>query len=179
MSYSKDIDWQSIYCRYVDGETGHSISKDLGGRPTKQAIAYRAKTRGWQRAKPSKGLVTVNPGEVMQFDDPRKAVVVQEILEGATHKLAGAVVGVTDDTITNWKKKDAEFSEAITAARARRLIKHERNIDKAGDQGDWKASLAVLERDPMTKGQYQPRQEHVGTAIQINVGIDRNEVKIK
>lgn len=177
MGYNKDIDWQAIYCRYVEGETPYGISKDLGGTPTKQAIMYRAKTRGWQQAKPAKGLVTVNPGEVMQFDDPRKAVVVAEILDGATHKLAGAVVGVTDDTITNWKKADKEFSEAITAARARRLIKHEQNIDKAGDQGDWKASLAVLERDPMSKGQYK-QQEAPGTAVQINIGIDRDEVKI-
>ena len=43
------INWDVIHLRYKQGETPYSISKSLGGVPSKVGIMKRAKRESWER----------------------------------------------------------------------------------------------------------------------------------
>lgn len=176
---ANDIDWPSIRLRHLRGEALYSISKSLDWRPTRQGIAARAKKEGW--TKTTNGQIQVYDDN-QQLTDARniqKDIILQAVLAGATYKLAAAKAGVSEKTIERWRKKDPDFATLVVKARAQRLVKHEENINDAGDRGDWKASAYMLERDPLTKDQYAKQEESPKTAIQFNIGINRDEVKIR
>lgn len=175
---AKNIDWLSIRLRYLNGETAYSISKELGGRPTKQGIAQRAEREGWGKARQGKILVYNGNGELTDSRDIQKDKILQALMHGASYKLAAAIAGLSKKTLSRWREKDPDFATLVLEARAQRLGKHEQNINDAGDRGDWKASAYMLERDPLTRDQYA-KQEAPETAIQFNIGINRDEVKIK
>ena len=42
------IDWQLVRMKFESGQSPYAISRDLGGRPTKQGIAKRAAREGWK-----------------------------------------------------------------------------------------------------------------------------------
>lgn len=173
-----DIDWPAIRLRYLNGQTAYSISKDLGGRPTKQGIAQRAEREGWGKAKEGKILVYNGNGVLTDNKVVQKDLILQALMEGTTYATAAAKAGVSKKTLSRWREKDPDFATLVMEARGQRLAKHEQNINDAGDRGDWKASAYMLERDPLTRDQYA-KQEAPQTAIQVNVGINRDEVKIR
>ena len=180
MRYNKDIDWADIHLRFINGETIYAIAKSLKGQISKQAIMYRQQKEGWVKADRVEQEFPVKVGnEVLDLKDERKALIVQALSEGKTLKVASAKGGISDDTLKRWRDADAEFESIVVRARALQLGCHEDTLSKASERGDWKAAAYILERDPITKEHYHQRDQQVGTAIQINVGIDRNEVKIK
>lgn len=66
-------------------------------------------------------------------------------------KFAAGYIGVSDDTITNWKKADSEFSDCIERAKAEFVSA---KINKVRSN-EW-----ILER--VFKGDFAQRQEHTG-----------------
>ena len=178
MAYDKDIDWAAIRLRFVQGETIYSIAKSLNGKPSKQAIMYRQRKEGWVKLESIENQYPVSVGnDIIAFQDERKTLVIGALSEGKSYKVAAANAGISEDTLKRWRDAEPEFQSVCLRAKANHLGRHETNISNAGDRGDWKASAYLLERDPLTKDQYK-QQESVGAAIQINIGVDRDEVKI-
>jgi transposase len=82
------------------------------------------------------------------------AVIVENVLHGATYKDASEAAGISYDTFNEWMKagreatkgKLFEFSEAIEAANAQCAVNFTRVIQSAAAKGDWKAAETWLKR---------------------------------
>lgn len=168
-------DWPTIELMYQQGHSCYSISKRLGGKPTRQGIRKRAVREGWDRA--VTGLVTerhrttdiVNLGA----DTPENRERILEMLgQGATYSLAAGVVGISTKTLERWRKRDLEFGLMCRAVRQQALARHVANIDKAGDR-DWKASKYLLAVAPETRGEFAETR-HPDNEIIVQINIDRD-----
>ena len=67
------------------------------------------------------------------------------IAEGLPFKHAAALAGVAGETFAAWRRDFPEFNEAVEHALAAGITKRLKQIKKAGDEGDWKASAWWLE----------------------------------
>ena len=82
------------------------------------------------------------------------AVIIENILHGATYKDAAEAAGVNYDTFNEWMRAGAEgkagkFSEffgAVRKAEAQCRLNMTRVIQSAAAKGDWKAAEAYLRR---------------------------------
>ena len=83
-----------------------------------------------------------------------KARVIQAIQTGATYEICAQYAGISPATLYNWmkqgrerKQKDkVEFLEDIKRAESRGAIANLGLIQRAAQDGDWKASAWILER---------------------------------
>lgn len=88
---------------------------------------------------------------------------------GSTYKLACDYAGITEETLSQWRKKYPEFSEALKEAEGGAAIKWLALIDKAAQDGTWQAAAWKLERRyPESYGRTVTSQEHSG-AVSITV----------
>ena len=76
---------------------------------------------------------------------------IEYFCELQVQKLAGAWIGKDEDTISQWKKKDADFADQIGKAKANWAMKH----SKAIKSDEW-----LLER--IMKDHFASRNELVG-----------------
>jgi hypothetical protein len=65
---------------------------------------------------------------------------------GATHELAAAYAGINQDTLTNWKHRYSDFSDAVKEAEGAAAVKWLAHIEKAAQDGNWQAAAWKLER---------------------------------
>lgn len=72
--------------------------------------------------------------------------IIEAIRVGATHELAAAYAGINQDTLTNWKKRYSDFSDAVKEAEGMAAVKWLAVIDKAAQGGAWQAAAWKLER---------------------------------
>lgn len=78
--------------------------------------------------------------------------IVGAVMVGAPLELAATAGGVTDRTVRRWLERGrrekkgpyAAFAKSITEAQVRLLTRHLAVVDKAGLQGDWRASAWKL-----------------------------------
>ena len=175
-------DWDGIRVRIARGETAYSISKSLGGKPTRQGIRKKAKRENWLEGN-STIPDSIKNLPLVQTDSkvPRKRTpetvnaLIEFIAQGATEELAARAAGISPRTLYNWKLECPEFAALIEVARARKEVEWVDNIDKAGKK-DWKASDRLLQVSPGTKEMWgrQNKQE----SPQIILNIHRDEVTV-
>ena len=172
---SKTTDWADIRLRYQKGESLNSIADSVD--VTRQAIAKRRDKEGWVIEAQVTGLPATIPMELITHQDERKALILKALSEGKRYKVAAGYAGVSEDSERRWRKEDESYRLAVYRAKAWHLGRLEGNIGDAADR-DWKAAAYLLERDPMTKSQYKQNTDGPGVAVQFNIGINRDEVKI-
>ena len=178
-----EIDWTRLRMRWEAGETSYSLSKDLGGTPSKQGIDRRAKTEGWQR-----GANAINLAEQLPLVQRAKGMagftkrtpevvgtILQSVAQGATLKLAAQSAGVSPDTLRKWQAEDPAFKEQLRICRAGKLVEWLANID-AMARTDWRASKALLdsvskdEADELGLARDEPQKsDDKGVTIVLNI----------
>ena len=139
------IPWKQIQVRYEAGESPGSISKSLGGKPTRQGIYKRAKAESWERVEVEQPEVLPVPSEYWDELNDRQRIVIQAFMQGATTiEEAAKRADVSESTVHRWKQ-DKRFGNLCTAARLSTRDKLVSRIDIAGST-DWKANAWLLER---------------------------------
>jgi uncharacterized protein YerC len=162
---------------YQQGQSAYEISRQLGGKPTRQGIRKRAKREGWDR--PVTGVVTLRHLTTdianLGADTPEnREKILHMLAQGATFSLAAGAVGISTKTLERWRKRDLEFGLKCRAVRQQALVRHVANIDRAGER-DWKASKYILGVAPETRGEYAEAGRS-GSDIVVHIGIDRDAV---
>lgn len=71
-------------------------------------------------------------------------VILNAISEGLSQREASALAGISEDTLSLWKK-DSEFSEQIRQKQIENKLRHIKIINKASER-HWQASAWWLER---------------------------------
>lgn len=92
-------------------------------------------------------MVTVKKAEIKRKTKatPRTLkIILDAIAEGLSQREASALAGISEDTLSLWKK-DSEFSEQIRQKQIECKLGHIRNIKKASEKS-WQASAWWLER---------------------------------
>ena len=162
--------------RFEAGETAYSISKSMGGRPSKPGIAKRAVKEGWKV--PDQGNNQLPIVAAALNIDSRKLTdqLLQTILGligiGATEQLACQAAGISQNTFITWKGQDPRLKDAVHRARAGKLCQWIGRIDKAGET-DWKADQALLQASKETRDQFG--KGNIDSKVQVTINIDRGD----
>lgn len=93
-------------------------------------------------------------GRPTKYSDEVAAKIAEAINAGATKRLAAAHAGVSYDTLNDWehgkkgipKSAHVQFVQLLAAAESRAAIRKLARIEKAGNEGDWRADAWWLER---------------------------------
>ena len=171
-------DWARIRIRYESGDTAYSISKDMGGKPTRQAIAKRAAKEQWASnisAHIQNGFPILAAAlniDSRKMTDELLQTVLGMIGMGSTEQLACQAAGIHPTTWIDWKNKDVRLQDAVHRARAGKLSEWISRIDQAGNK-DWKANQALLQAAPETRGYFG--KDHTDNKIEIVINIDRGD----
>lgn len=72
-------------------------------------------------------------------------IILTAIADGLTQREASILAGISEDTLSLWKKKDSDFSEQIRQKEIECKLYHIKNIKKASEKS-WTASAWWLER---------------------------------
>lgn len=72
-------------------------------------------------------------------------IILEAISEGLTQREASILAGISEDTLSLWKRQDSDFSEQIRQKEIECKLGHIRNIKKASEKS-WQASAWWLER---------------------------------
>ena len=153
-----DYDWSNIRLKYELGQTCYKIAQEMGGRPSKQAIAKRAKREGWEQ--------TLDQGTdrlpiIVSALKINSRILTDELLQtvlgmigiGSSEAMACQAAGINPGTWIDWKHQDERLQNAVQRARAGKLSEWIGRIDKAARK-DWKAAQALLQSAPETKGDF-------------------------
>ena len=173
------IDWDFIRIRFEGGQTPYAISRDLGGRPTKQGIAKRAKREGWQQRENSALAIAAELPIVKQaqaMTGPHKstaervAFILDLVRRGASIKLAATAAGINPATLKRWQSEDAQLAEQLRQARAGKVAEWIAHIDTAASR-DWKAADRLLQAAPEAEDYRQ--DTHGGITVVLNIDRDQ------
>ena len=165
-------DWDAIRAMWEAGDAATAIAKKPG-MPTKQAICQKQAREGWER------VDAIDPElEVIPFDrlSHQQAIVVTKMAKGLPQKWAAAYAGVSEDTVTRWKKTP-DFAVALQAAQA---VFVDKQLGKVSESTDWRSGLALMERHPTMRGDFKPPQGNFiaptfNVLGQVQVGISRHD----
>jgi len=171
------IDWQLVQMKFEAGQSPYAISRDLGGRPTKQGIAKRAKREGWQAD--ASGVLSVAAElpivkRAQMLTGPTKcsaervAFILDLVGRGASIKLAATAAGINPKTLKQWQASDPQFAEQLRQARAGKLAEWIAHIDSAAAR-DWKAADRLLQASP----EAEDFSQHQVGGITVVLNIDR------
>lgn len=103
-----------------------------------------------------------------KYSEDKVVVIERAIEDGLTYEFAAALAGITDDTLSNWRKRYSEFSERIAAAEARGALVNIQSIREAAAgaedrAADWRAAAWILEhRHPYQYGKSVTENQHTG-----------------
>lgn len=165
-------DWKRIKARYEAGEKVTHIADTVD--VTRQAISKRAKKEGWSQEGAKQlnvvaELPSLQAGNQNIRTPEAVSLILSEISQGTPKHLAANMAGMGVDTLNTMLKTDPAFSRLYREARARRLAQHVKNIHDAGDRGDWKASLKVLETAEETREEWGGKDKGNTLNVLINV----------
>ncbi len=73
------------------------------------------------------------------------ATILNAISQGLTQREASILAGISEDTLSLWKKQDSDFSEQMRQKEIECKLSHIQNIKKASEKS-WQASAWWLER---------------------------------
>src|SRR5688572_2921407 len=157
------FDWPALRAGYERGITPTELARTMPNAPSRQAIEKHAKREGWQVAR--------LPESDKNLPVSARDIVLNAIGCGAKLELAAAAAGISDRTLYQWRRDDPVFEAACVAKKAAWLVSKIKRID---DADDWKAAAYLIERDPLTKEQYSPKQEGSG-GVTVVLKVDRTE----
>ena len=69
--------------------------------------------------------------------------ILQALKAGNTLRASAAYVGVTEDTLINWRKRYSDFSEQVDIAEAGAEVMYAAVLAKAAQAGDWRERKEV------------------------------------
>lgn len=72
-------------------------------------------------------------------------IILEVISEGLTQREASILAGISEDTLSLWKRQDSDFSEQIRQKQIENKLRHIRVINEAS-KTKWQASAWWLER---------------------------------
>ena len=72
-------------------------------------------------------------------------IILEAISQGLTQREASLLAGISEDTLSLWKRKDSDFSEQIRQKEIECKLSHIKNIKEASKKS-WQASAWWLER---------------------------------
>lgn len=84
-------------------------------------------------------------GKPSKYTPERVKAILQAIEVGAPYRHAAAAAGIDEDTFTNWKKRHAEFSDAVKEAEAKAITGRLARI-RLAEPDHWQAAAWWLER---------------------------------
>jgi len=145
--------------KFEAGQTPYAISRDLGGRPTKQGVAKRAAREGWQ----------VQANSTVSVAAELPIVKRAQMLTGPTKCTAERVAGINPKTLKQWTDQDPQLAEQLRQARAGKLAEWIGHIDGAASR-DWKAADRLLQAAP----EAEDFSQHQQGGITIVLNIDRD-----
>ncbi len=105
----------------------------------------------------------------------RKDLVLDTLRAGGTYRLAAACIGIGDRALRNWRADDPEFEVQCRMAQAEHCMEQIGTVRKAGRK-DWKASMALLKTNPMTRADF--REDKGEQRIEVTVNFDRKAILI-
>ena len=107
----------------------------------------------------------------------KKRVVLNRLRNGATYQMAADLAGITNQTLSNWRKDDVEFDAKVQKARSGFGYEHLKRLGKHSRNGDATSTRMLVERHPSTREDFG-RQEQTGSGVTINFNIPRNQAAI-
>jgi hypothetical protein len=154
MTNTQNIDWEFIRLRWESGESSYAIAKALG-RPTKQGIDARIKREQWKRHDNAITVARKLPivqqarslGPGHKRTPERVGLLLHLIERGSTEKLAAQACGLSQDSLTKWKREDSQLAEQIRQARSGKVAEWIGHIDRAAVT-DWRAADKLLQSAP-------------------------------
>lgn len=177
------VDWNLIK---ADFDAGMNIAEcvrrqcERGVSITKRAVQKRRDKEGWSTeaamARATERLPSViaqaTGQSISRIKTPETA---QRILESLrtvpNYGVACATANISRSAFDQWRESDPEFSELCEQAIA--LSAHDDlGHIKAASPRDWKAAAYLLERNPITKGDFA-QKDSGGTTINVMLNIDR------
>jgi hypothetical protein len=81
-----------------------------------------------------------------KFNSQTAERIIAALKAGNTLRASALYAGVTEDTLGNWRKRYSDFSAQIDQAEAQAEVGHVATLAAAARAGEWRASLAWLER---------------------------------
>jgi hypothetical protein len=121
-------------------------------------------------AKKSTSAPTVAPakrvgGRPSKFDDQRAARILEAIAHGVTYALAAEYAGISEKTLTRWRKANVDFDQQLREAEGNALMSWLTLIDRAALE-DWRAAAWIVERRyPAHYGKTVQEQQHTGNVV--------------
>ena len=181
---TKNFNWDVIRLRYMRGETPYAISKSLGGKPSRVAIAKRAKREGWERISEAtkhtaKNLPIVRRAEGVALSkrtEENISIILDAVERGVSPTIAADLAGISPKTLGRWRKADPQLDLEIRARQAKNTVEDLGTIKDAA-QKDWKAAAWSLERNSYSREEYG-KQRDDKDQIQIILNIHRDEVPV-
>jgi hypothetical protein len=85
--------------------------------------------------------------------------------------IAAANVGLSIDVFGHWSKGCAVMARQVEMAHGHHTLKQGRNIGRAGDRGDWRASEALLKANRITRTAYATQGGAAAIGPAINIAI--------
>ena len=186
VSLRPDLDWVKIRAAWEAGQSFGSLSRLH--KVTRQAVTKRARKEGWilttdaadiretLTAQRAENLATHH--DIRVASGKKTAANIQRVLDmigsGATVTLCAQRIGMERAELHVWLASDPEFAQLVEEARAKLAMSRIGRIEAASER-DWRAALALLERDPTTREQFAPPRPADsgggGGAITLNINL--------
>jgi transposase len=111
-----------------------------------------------------------------KYTPERQARVLEALRAGSSYRDAAEYAGIDQDTLIAWRKRYADFSEAVVAAEASVAIRAVLTIRQAFADGDWKAAAFWLERRRNKEWGRQVKVELINTVREMAraAGVDED-----
>jgi len=185
---ASNVNWLEVKERVEDGQSDRSISRVLaeqGIKVSHVAIGKRRNKEGWgsieTEVTPDKWKPDVSALECVKNATPRgkrsgrlaKRIIKQIAQKGISPSNAAARCNLSAGGLSMWRKEDPAFNDLIERAQRTFLATREENVNQAGDRGDLRANLAVLERHPLAADNWAQKGSigQGGPAINVTINI--------
>ena len=171
--YKPGLDWTALRACWEAGQSGSSLAKRFN--VTRQGIEYRARSEHWQRAARAEGISatatmarieapkTHHDRALLALDAKRTPSAMRTILEalanGSTKAMSARLAGISRDSLDGWLEADEGFARLADVASAEFAAGAVKRVKQAGERGEWRADLALLERHPQTRSEWAPNVE--------------------
>lgn len=86
------------------------------------------------------------PRKPIELDDARRRRLLAALEAGATIKMAAAAAGVSEDTLSRWRKAGPDLEADMQQAEAAGAVRALGVIQQAAASGTWQAAAWLLER---------------------------------
>lgn len=100
-------------------------------------------------------------------------IILDAISQGLTQRDASVLAGISEDTLSLWKKKDSDFSEQMRQKEIEYKLSLVQSIKEAGKKS-WQANAWLLERK--WKDEFSPKSK---LDLQVNETLEELGISIK